>query len=60
MISEKDVYRAAEGLIRNFGADAAAECTQVAERWGQRGASDAAELGLRVRDAILEIRGQQA
>ena len=57
MTSEKEVYLAAEGLIRNFGADAVAECEKVADRWSKRGAPEAAELWLRVRDAIRAIEG---
>jgi len=56
MVDDRDVFKAAAGLTKNFGDDAEFECSQIAEKWEARGHLDAARLWRRVLSAIEELR----
>jgi hypothetical protein len=59
MVEDRDIFRAAEGLLRNHGDKAPMECASMAERWARRGDIEAAEVWRRIMTAIREMQKQR-
>jgi len=59
VISELDIYRAANLLIRQHGGDAAIEAARKADRMLDRGDIEGRRVWLRIKHAIAELQAPQ-
>ena len=55
-VEDQDIFRTAEALIRNHGENADMECAIILELWIARGDKEAADVWLRVMQAIRELQ----
>jgi hypothetical protein len=58
MISELDIWRAANLLIKQHGADAEIEATRKADLMLDRGDRDGQRVWLRIRQAIVALQAR--
>ena len=56
MISDRDIWRAANLLIREHGADAEIVAARRADDMAERGDRDGKSVWLRIRRAVVEIQ----
>ncbi len=57
MLPERDIWRAANLLIRKHGADAGIVAAQRADEMLQRGDHDGEIVWLHIRRAVVELKG---
>jgi hypothetical protein len=55
-VSEADIFRSAETLLRNHGEKAAMECANMVDRWTARSDMEAGQVWRR---AVLAVRKMQ-
>ncbi len=59
MVKDEDVIQSAAGLLKIHGDQAEMECADMVERWKSRGDTEAANLWMRVSEAVRQLQAQR-